>query len=463
MNTETKFSYYLRIFAVMACCWVLGSTNLLAKVQEKDIEFVKVEAGHLKRPNIIWVMGEDMSIEWGCYGHPAVKTPHLDDLAKRGILFRNAFTTAPSCTPSRNAMMTGVFQTRTDTQDQRRRGIELPENIKPITTRLQESGYYTAIGCGFSNKLDLNFDETDLFDGKDWKERDAQQPFFAQITLYDSHRLEDGWQAIKENAKNPVDRAAVELPPFFPDHAVVREDWARYLEAIQRVDEKLGQIIARLEREKIADNTVVIFIGDNGRCHLRGKCWLYEGGIRVPLVMYVPEGKQIGIATKQLVSAVDISATILDLAGIEPGDHLDGLSLLRAEKPREYIFSARDLIDEVRDPMRCIRTQKFKYIRNYKPELGYAECRYVQNHRPMLKVIQELGRLGKLDAAQQLILGEKKPDEELYDLEQDPHELKNLADDSDYREIKSQLIKQLDQWIESTGDTGLKMIENEDE
>jgi arylsulfatase A-like enzyme len=191
------------------------------------------------RPNIVWVMGEDISTELSCYGHPAVATPNLDDLARNGIRFTNAFCTAPSCTPSRNAMMTGVYQTRTDTQDQRRRGIKLPPNILPITNLLQKQGYYTALGCGFSGKTDLNFETPRLFDGKDWKHRKPGQPFFAQVTLYDSHRLKDNWDQVTKSQTTPVARDKVQLPPYFPDHEAIREDWARYLESIQSIDRNL--------------------------------------------------------------------------------------------------------------------------------------------------------------------------------------------------------------------------------
>ncbi len=422
------------------------------------------------RPNIIWVMGEDMSTELSCYGHPAVQTPNFDRLAKNGLRYTNAFCTAASCTPSRNAMMTGVYQTRTDTQDQRRRGITLPPAIKPITKLLQENGYYTALGCGFSSKTDLNFDEQGLFDGKDWKHRNPGQPFFAQITLYDSHRLKDNWKAVTENQTNPVQRDKVELPPYFPDHPVVREDWSRYLESIQTIDGKFGRLVKRLETEGIADNTAVIFIGDNGRCHLRGKCWLYDAGLQVPFLMKVPpafagrlRSEAAGTSIDDLVSTLDISATVLDLAGIELPEYLDGQSLVSDDyKPRAEIFGARDLVDLIMDHVRCVRTQKFKYIRNYNPENGYRDCAYVQNNRPMLAVIRKLGREGKLTPAQSLMLQTVKPVEELYDVTIDPHEIHNLADDPKYNDDLIELRKQMDQWIEDTGDTGLKQMREMD-
>ncbi|GAB6164089.1 sulfatase [Thermostilla marina] len=415
-----------------------------------------------ERPNIVWIMAEDIGPELSCYGHPAVRTPNIDALAADGVRFTRAFTTAPSCTPSRNAMMLGVYQTRTDTQDQRRRGVVLPPHIKPITYYLQQAGYFTALGCGYSNKTDLNFKWPHLFDANDWKERRPGQPFFAQITLWVTHRQPNGWAKdwieVRRRSSHPVDPAEVALPPYFPDHPECRLDWARYLDAIEYIDAEVGEILDRLEHEGLADNTIVIFCGDNGRCHLRSKCWLYEGGIHVPLIIRRP-GQSGGIVRDELVSMLDVSASVLEFAGIDIPDHFDGRPLWGPRaRPRDCIFAARDLIDTLEDHIRCVRTDRFKYIRNYNPELGYRESEYVEENRPMLPVIRRLAAEGKLNAAQQLLLAERKPDEELYDLQADPFELHNLADSPEYREVLDDLRARLDRWIEETGDTGLARL-----
>jgi arylsulfatase A-like enzyme len=409
-------------------------------------------------PNIVWIMAEDMSIELSCYGHPGVRTPRLDGLASQGARYTHAFCTAPSCTPSRNAMMTGVYQTRTDTQDQRRRGITLPAGIKPITHLLREAGYYTALGCGYSGKTDLNFAVERLFDGKDWSGRKAGQPFFAQITLGITHRQEKtGWGPVREAAKDPVDPHAVSLPPYFPDHPACRLDWAMYLDAVEKMDAQVGEILDRLDREGLAPRTVVIFIGDNGRCHLRGKCWLYDPGIRVPLILRWPKHMAPGTVHEDMVSMIDISATVLELAGVELPSWLDGHPIIGPRaRQRDHIFAARDLIDEVMDHIRCVRTPRFKYIRNYTPENGYHECLYVQNNRPMLPVIRALAAQGKLTETQRLILAETKPEEELYDLLEDPHEVNNLAGSPDHQAIRRELQALLNDWIADTADKGLK-------
>lgn len=422
--------------------------------------FAKQGAGERERPNIIWIMAEDISTELSCYGHPAVQTPNLDSLARQGRRYTNAFCTAPSCTPSRNAMMTGVYQTRTDTQDQRRRGVKLPEGMKPIIHLLRSAGYYTALGCGYSDKTDLNFEAEPLFDGKDWRYCEEGQAFFAQITLPVTHRQKEGWEAVRKESRNPVDISEVELPPYFPEHPVCRRDWAYYLDAIQKMDRQVGEILGRLEEEGIAENTVVIFNGDNGRCHLRGKCWLYDPGIHVPLIIRRPGGEP-GKVVDDMVSMIDISATVLEIAGAGLPGYLDGHPILvsRAGK-RDHIFAARDLINEVMDHIRCVRTKRFKYIRNYTPENGYHECGYVQRHRPMLEVISELHSQGKLTEAQELILSERKPREELYDVKADPYELHNLAQSAEHRGTLEKLRRLLDEWIADTGDTGLARLKS---
>jgi arylsulfatase A-like enzyme len=299
-----------------------------------------------------------------------------------------------------------------------------------------------------------------LFDGQDWRTRKKDQPFFAQITLYETHRLKEGrWDRIRRQSSHPVDPESVELPPYFPDHPTCREDWAMYLDAMEYVDSQVGKILKRLEDEGIEDNTVVIFSGDNGRCHLRGKCWLYEGGIHVPLIIRRPGNLEAGIVNEDMVSMIDISATILDIAGIELPEYLDGHPILGPRsKKREHIYAARDLIDEVMDHIRCVRTKRFKYIRNYNPQNGYRECRYVHKHRPMLAVIKELNAQGKLTKAQQVILTKTKPKEELYDLQADPHELDNLAYSPQHHNTLKELRAQLDKWIADTKDKGLAQI-----
>jgi arylsulfatase A-like enzyme len=237
-------------------------------------------------------------------------------------------------------------------------------------------------------------------------------------------------------------------------------DWAMYLDAIEAMDSQVKRkVLRRLKEEGIADNTVIIFTGDNGRCHLRGKCWLYDGGIHVPLIIRWPDRIKPDTVNNDMISMLDISATILDIAGVPLPEYLDGHPILgeRSEK-RDQVFAARDQMNEVTDHIRCVRTKDFKYIRNYTPENGYYECHYVQQHRPMLPTILMLDSQGKLTESQKLILKRRKPREELYDLHADPHEVNNLAQSSEHQTTLKKLRTLLDEWISDTQDTGLEQL-----
>ncbi len=417
------------------------------------------------QPNIVWIMAEDISLELECYGHPAVKTPHLNQLAADGSRYTHAFGSNPSCSPNRSAMMLGVYQTRTDSQDHRRRTDRpLPEGMKPFTQWLKDAGYYTALGCGYNSKNDLNFPAEDVFEGKDWKHRAEGQPFFAQITLYVTHRdPAKRWKDVRAKSEHPVDPDEVVLPPYYPDTPECRMDWAMYLDAIEHMDKQVGEILARLDREGIADNTVVIFIGDNGRCHLRGKNWLYDGGLRVPLIIRWPEHIQPGTVNEDMTSLIDVTATILDIGGIDLPDYLDGHPILGDKaQTRDHIFAARDQMGNIIDHSRAVRTRQFKYIRNYMPEVGYAESKYTSENRPILPVMQKLNKQGRLTEVQQMILAEVKPAEELYDVLADPHEIKNLADSPMHQETLKEMSALVDGWVKQTKDTGLERMRSQE-
>lgn len=446
---------FLRAFEMGVATMSLFSRRMLAAALRGDPK---------ERPNILWILAEDISTELSCYGHPAGQTPNLDKLAQQGVRYTNAFTTAPSCAPSRSAMITGVYQTRIGAHDQRMRdkwseikNRTLPEPYLPITDYLRRAGYFTALGCGYSRKTDFNFNtQNEPFEGRDWTQRKSAQPFFGQITLPVTHRGKH-WRQINEKVNNPVDPARVELPPYYPDQPICRQDWATYLNTIQMMDSQVGDILKRLKEEGLADNTVVIFTGDNGRCHVRGKCWLYDPGIRVPMIIRWPGRLGPASVCDDLISAIDISATVLKIAGIEPPKYMDGRVFLGKNiRKRRYIFAARDRIDEAVDCIRCVRSRRYKYVRNYMPEKSRTQkFAYIEAHRPMLRVMKDLYARGELTSEQALFMEPRKPDEELFDLQSDPHELHNLAHSPDHQNVLNELRAALQQRIKETGDTGI--------
>ena len=394
------------------------------------------------RPNIIWLMAEDMSIDLECYGMASVKTPNLNKMAEEGIRYDNCYVTNSICSPSRSAMMVGTHQLKINAQHHRsNREIPLDTMYKPFTALLREAGYTTVLGnhgvMGLGRKTDVNFKsqaigpwdgktQFGLFDKYDNFENDGK-PFFAQIQLLASHRG-DWWNDVRAKSKHPVDPATVVLPSYLADDPAIRLDWAKYLDQIEYLDNEVGMIFKELEDKGLADNTIVIFIGDNGRCNIKGKGYLYDPGLHIPLIIHYPKNYTGPHVSKEIVSSVDITATILDLAGVEVPSFMTGKSILKKGFKEEYVYGARDLWDEVLEQSRAVTSDKWKYIRNDKPEIPYdAHQAYLEFYRPAVHIMRKLNEEGKLTADQKFFFAPTKPVEELYDLQNDPEEVHNLA------------------------------------
>ncbi len=405
------------------------------------------------KPNIVWIMLEDWCLELSCYGTKGVHTPNIDKLAGEGMLFSNAFTTAPVCSASRSAMMTGHFQNYNGgNQHRTARKQPLPYGIKPIPHILEDAGYYTAIGCGLSGKTDCNFTtDRPLFKGKHWKTRKAGQPFYAQITEGGTHR---SWN---RDADNPIDEKDVELPPYYPDVPMIRRDWANGLEQAQISDKKVGQILQELKDDGLEENTIVFLIGDNGRCMPRGKQFLYDGGIRMPLIVRWPGKIKPATKSDDLVMSIDICQTILDAADVKAPHPLHGKNLFGKEiKKRKYVFAARDKMDNTHDAIRAIRSKDFKYIHNLMPERPYAQFNsYKEKQYPTLAVLNAMNLRGELNPVQAAFMAAKKPQEELYDVKNDPHETVNLAKDAKYAAVRKEMRAELDAWRKMVKDKGV--------
>jgi arylsulfatase A-like enzyme len=421
---------------IMLACAGLAATQSRAAERKGDEK---------SRPNIIWLMAEDMSQDLECYGMAEVKTPVLDKLAGQGVLYMNARCTNPISSPSRSAMMTGVHQTQINAHNHRsNRDVPLKEGIFPITYHLRNHGYTCVLGNhGVMNrgrKTDCNFthrpvgewngvDQFGLFDKFD--EFTAEdQPFFAQIQLNVTHRG-DWWKEVTASSKHPVDPDKVVMPPYMADHPRIREQWASYLDQVEYMDNEVGMLLKELEDKGMLENTVIFFIGDNGRCEIKGKGYLYEPGTRIPMIAW---GKGITPAVvDDIVGTTDISATILDMAGVPLPEYLSGQPLFMDGKPavdRDHFYSARDNWDEIIDCSRSITTDRFKYIRNYMPQYGWERHQtYLDFHRPAVHVMRTLKAEGKLNEDQLPFFADSRPEEELYDIIEDPYELRNLAAD----------------------------------
>ncbi len=409
-------------------------------------------------PNILWIISEDTSTDFACYGGKLVMTPNVDRLASEGAIFTNAFCTSPVCSPTRSAFNTGMYQTTIGAHNHRSHrqdGYELPTPVKHISEIFRKAGYYTFNSNGLNwekaGKTDLNFTINDkLFDGTDWRGRKNGQPFYGQVNIYMTHR------PFKRDKDRPIDTKDVNLPPYYPDDPLIRRDWADYLESVQVLDGMIGEVLDRLEADGFADNTIVMYFGDHGRAHLRAKQWLYEGGIHIPLVIRWPKKIKPGSLRDDLISLIDLVPTSLAACKIDVPEYLQGIDFLgKKETGREYIFAARDRCDETPDRIRCLRTKKYKYIRNFYPDRPYTQMNcYKMQAYPALALLQLWKEQGKLTDAQKPFMADTRPKEELYDLESDTWEINNLAGDTEYADKLLELRGVLDNWIEQTKDMG---------
>src|ERR1043166_1815327 len=352
--------------------------------------------------------------------------------------------------------MTGMFQTTINAHDHRSL-TSLPPDVKPITEYFRQAGYYTVnvktIEPGFEShgKTDYNFKVQKPFDGEDFNELTNHQPFFAELMFMEPHR--GSWKP-GQSMEYRVDPAKVVLPTYYPDDPVVRKDWAGYLDTIDYLDTKVGRILKLLEARGLDQNTVVFFFGDNGRCHVRDKQWLYEGGLHIPLIVRWPGQLKAGAVRDDLISAIDISATSLVLAGVTLPKNMQGQDFLGANaKGRKYIFGARDRCDETVDRIRSVRDDRYKYIRNYMPERPYTQPNaYKERQYPALAVLKRLHAEGKLTPEQELFMADTRPLEEFYDLEADPHEVHNLTNSPEHAKKLKELRDAMEAWMKECDD-----------
>ncbi len=428
-------------------------------------------ASAASKPNIVWLVGEDMGPELGCYGDKNAITPNMDRLASEGARFTHCFTHAPVCAPSRSGLITGRYPTSIGTHHMRSRLLNPPAMF---TEYLKKAGYTicwpTRAAFG---KTDFNFEvPKKAFDVReDWTKQKPQEPFFGFFNVTTSH--ESKIRAAKEDfdrltaALKPADRhdpKKMAVPPYHPDAPEVRRDLANYYDLVTAVDYKMGEVLATLEKWGIASNTVVILTGDHGRGLPRSKRWIYDSGIHVPLIVRWPGQIKPGIVRDELVSFIDFAPTTMNLAGIEPWKGatanqlyppLDGIAFLPLGKQqRQYVFAGRDRMDETYDRIRCVRDQQFKYIRNFEPQLPYAQRISYGEEMPTMQAWRKWNAEGKLNETQKLFFAPSKPIEELYDCNQDPHEVKNLANDPKYSAKLKELRGALDKWVQDTHDMG---------
>jgi len=412
------------------------------------------------RPNIVWIFVEDQNDWYGCYGDDTVATPNLDALAKRGVRFDRAYMPAGVCSATRSAIALGAMQTslgvhnhRSSRQRVPEEVIHLPDGVKTVYQLMREAGYHVTSNKGkndfnFMHKLGELYDQLAGGMGlhkNHWGDRPKDKPFFAQI------QLKGGKNSGKWDGK--VDSADVEVPPYYPDHPVIRREIAHHYGTIKQTDNEVGHIIAALKADGLLDNTVVFFWTDHGMRLYRHKQWLYEGGVRMPLIVAGP-GIKNGATRDDLVSGIDITVTTLGLAGVKPGAWMEGRDFFADDHtPREYVVSARDRCDYTIERVRAVTTKRYKYIRNFLTDRPFMQPQY-RDGRDYIEVPRQLYKEGKLNEVQAFWWSPTRVSEELYDLKNDPHEINNLARHPDHIDALSRHRKLLTGWIQQADDQG---------
>lgn len=420
-----------------------------------------------KRPNILWVSFEDTNPFYGCYGDPVARTPVVDRLAAEGARYPLAFSTAGVCAPARSAVITGMYPISIGTHHMRTSHTNpsvpelptpysalLPPHVKCFTEYLRAEGWY----CTNNWKTDYQFNEPrsawdECSESAHWRNRpDSERPFFAVFNPHNTHESGMWTGMIDEITFDPAD---IVVPSTFPDTPRVRESLAQMYTQIEIADGCFGDLLAELDDDGLADNTIVVHWSDHGPLP-RGKRWPYDSGIHIPMIVRWPRRVDAGVVSDQLVSSMDLGPSMLSVCGIQIPSHMQGRAFLgdNAAPPRQYIHAARDRHDSAYDRVRAVRDERFKYLRNYYPQQPYVSWIPFRNAHPIMAELMRLHVLGDLDSVPGQFLANTRPVEELYDCVNDPHETQNLSGDPEHDQTLERLRDECDRWLHEVGDLG---------
>jgi uncharacterized sulfatase len=412
------------------------------------------------RPHVLWITSEDNGPQLGCYGDRDADTPNLDRLASRGVRFRRVWSVAPVCAPARTALISGVYPHSSGGLHMRSQ-VPLPDGWRLYPQFLREAGVY----CTNNAKEDYNvavrgkvWDESSK--RAHWRHRAAGQAFFAVFNIELTHES----QVRKRPHRAVHDPAAVRLPSYWPDLPEVRQDWAQYHDRMTEMDARVGELLREVEEAGLAGETIVIYCGDHGPGLPRCKRTPMDSGLRVPLLMHfpekwrhlAPEGYAEGRELAQLVDFTDFAPTFLSLYGLEIPGWMQGRAFAgqRRAEPRSYVFGMRDRMDERYDPVRSVSDGRWVYVRNFFTHRPAGQRVAYQFETPMTRAWHRLAREKPLPEAQ-AAFWKPHPAEELYDLENDPDEVKNLAGDPGSGEVLARMRSALREQEELVGDVSL--------
>lgn len=425
--------------------------------------------------NILWLVAEDMSPWLASFGDSTARTPNLDKLAAEGVRYTNVFSTSGVCAPSRSALITGMYPTAIGSNNMRtwKRSsalkpdnplyyeIPLYETVTPAAVKcfpeyLRSAGYY----CTNNSKTDYQFAPPitawdDSGNKAHWRNRPDEMPFFSVFNFGVTHESQI-WK--KSNDSLRVDPEKVPLPPYYPDNAIVRGDVARAYSNIEEMDAQVGEIVNELKADGLYDKTIIFFYTDHGVGLPRHKREVYDQGTHVPMIIRFPGGQGAGTINDELISFVDFAPTLLSLTGVDIPEYMHGqafLGNLKSPEPREYIYAARDRMDTYYELIRAVRDKRYLYIKNYFPEKPHYQENLYRLQMPLMRELLRLNEEGQLTGAQKTWFKQTKPEEELYDTNEDPFHLNNLAASSEYQETLIKMRRKLDEWQKQYGDLGM--------
>lgn len=439
------------------------------------------QAANDARPNIVWIVVDDMSANFSCYGERTIATPAVDQLAREGVRFTRAYATSSVCSTFRSALITGMYQTSIGVHHHRsgrgKHRIQLPDGVEPIPAIFQRAGYWTCNGSGLPGvdfrgqavprdklgKTDYNFDwDRTIYDSHDWAGRKAGQPFFMQVQLNGGklrgassatyERLE---KRVRSELGKPTSPNDVQLPPYYPRDPVLLRDWANYLDTVRLTDLHVARVMQRLRREKLLENTLVVFFTDHGISHARGKQFLYDEGVHIPLIIRGP-GVDAGTVRRDLIEHIDVAALSLAAAGLAIPRSMFGDDILAGDyRPKKAVFAARDRCGEAIDRIRSVRTDQYLYIRNFYPQRPLLQPSQYKDSKLILQRLRELQNAEKLDPlSQRLLFSPQRPREELYRYQEDRWQVNNLAEDPAHEKPLRTHRDMLDRWIKQSRDQG---------
>ena len=446
--------------------------------------YIQAQEKTEKPLNIIWISCEDIGPILSTYGSETINTPNIDRIAAEGVKYTNAYSTVGVCAPSRFSIITGMYPARLGAHNMRtgnhnnykspedvfhkldkgildKSGKNVPEYevvtpsyVKLFPEYLRAENYY----CVNDNKCDYQFNAPfttwdDVLGGGSYKNAPKGSPFFYVKNFYTTHESRIWLRKDKPMTVNPSE---VSIPDYYPDIPVVRRDIARKYSNIEALDKEVGELLKQLETDGVLDNSIIFFWSDHGGNLLRQKRAVGNSGLHVPLLIRYPNGYRAGEVDDRLVSLMDLGPTVMSLLGIAPPKHLDGKAFAGKyeEAPRKLIFGSADRFDESTDMQRSVLDGRYVYIKNFMPELPLIYRNKYREQIPMNAKLIALNQEKKLEGNASYIFMNSKPQEEFYDLKNDPYEVYNLAEDPKYSKKIEEYRLALNDWQLEIGDKG---------